>query len=100
MKFPQVRYWLSHVDGEHRANFSSWAGVDGVGQVEDLYTHHDFRHRGLATALIHHCVADSRAQGAESVVITADPADTLKRMFAAIGFRPVAITSEYVKDAA
>lgn len=100
VKFPQVRYWLSHVDGEPRAHFSSWAGVDGVGQVEDLYTHHDFRYRGLATALIHHRVADSRAKGAEAVVITADPADTLKRMFAAIGFRPVAITSEYVKDAA
>ncbi len=64
-----------------------------------MFTHPDFRHRGLATALIDHCVADRRAHGAGPVVIVADPTDTPKRMYAALGFRPVAIKRSWRKDA-
>jgi len=85
------------VDGRAAAYFNSWAGIDGVGQVEDLFTHPDYRHRGLATALIHRCVADCRAKGAGPVVIVSDPADTPKLMYAAMGFRPVALVSNYMK---
>ena len=96
-KSPPVRYWLAYVDGEPRAYFASWEGIDGIGQVEDLFTHPDYRHRGLATALIHHCVSDSRTSGAGPVVIVCDPADTPKRMYAAMGFRPIAIKRNYWK---
>ena len=65
--------------------------------MEDLFTHPEFRHRGLATALIHNCVADCRAHGAGPVVIVCDPGDTPKEMYAAIGFRPIAIKREYWK---
>ena len=99
IKSPPVRFWMAYVDGHPGAYFSSWGGVDGIGQVDDLFTHPEYRHRGLATALIHHCVADSRAQGARSVVITADPADTPKFMYAAMGFEPVALQSAYWKEA-
>ena len=97
-KTPSVRWWLACVDGEPRAYFSSWEGTEGVGQVEDLFTHPDFRHRGLATALIHHSVADCRAHGAGPVVIIADPTDTPKEMYAAMGFRPVAVRREWWKE--
>ena len=97
-KSPPVRYWLAYLDGHPRSYLSSWGGVAGVGLVEDLFTHPEYRHRGLATALIHHCVADSRAQGAESVIITADPADTPKLMYADLGFEPVALQSSYTKE--
>ncbi|MDP2674409.1 MAG: GNAT family N-acetyltransferase [Dehalococcoidia bacterium] len=97
-KTPPVRYWLAWADGQPRAYLASWEGVDGVGQVEDLFTHPEFRHRGLATALIHHCVADCRAHGAGAVVIAADTADTPKNMYAALGFRPVAISRTYWRD--
>ena len=97
-KSPPVRYWLAYLDGHPRSYFSSWAGVDGIGQVEDLFTRPEYRHRGLATALIHHCVADSRALGAESVIITADPGDTPKLMYSAMGFGPVALHSSYRKE--
>jgi GNAT superfamily N-acetyltransferase len=90
-----VRYWLAWVDGVPRAYFSSWPGTNGVGMVEDLFTHPEFRHRGLATALIAHCVADARARGAGAVVIGADPADTPKRMYADMGFRPVLVARRY-----
>ena len=97
LKTPPVRHWLACVDGEPRAYLSSWGGVDGVGMVEDLFTHPDFRHRGLATALIHHSVLEARRDGAGPVVIGADPKDTPKRMYAALGFRPVAVKREYLK---
>ncbi len=97
LKSPPVRHWLACVDGEPRAYLSSWVGVAGVGMVEDLFTHPDFRHRGLATALIHHGVAEARREGAGPIVIGADTTDTPKRMYAALGFRPVAVKREYLK---
>lgn len=97
VKSPPVRFWLAHVDDEPRAFFGSWEGIDGVGQVEDLFTHPEFRHRGLATALIHHGVADCRAHGAGPVVIVCDPDDTPKNMYATMGFRPIAIKRQYRK---
>jgi GNAT superfamily N-acetyltransferase len=97
LKQPPVQYWFACWEGRPVAYFNSWAGIDGVGQVEDLFTHPDFRHRGLATALIHHCVADARSKGAGPVVIVADPADTPKHMYAAMGFQPVAAYSHYLK---
>ena len=99
-KSPPVRYWLAYVDGQPRAYLGSWEGRDGVGQVEDLFTHPDFRHRGLATALIRHGVADCRACGAGPIAIAADPSDTPKQMYAAMGFRPVAVTRSYWKTVA
>lgn len=93
---PPVRHWLACVDGEPRAYLSSWGGVDGVG-IEDLFTHPDFRRRGLAWALIHHCVAEARKEDAGPVVIGADTTDTPKRMYAALGFRPVAVKRDYLK---
>jgi predicted GNAT family acetyltransferase len=68
--------------------------------VENLFTHPDHRHRGIATALIHHCVADARAHGSRPVVIVCDPNDTPKNMYGALGFRPVAIKRAYWKDVA
>lgn len=96
-KSPPVRYWLAYEDGEPRGYFNAWSGIDGVGQVENLFVQADYRHRGLATALIHHCVADARAHGAGAVVIVADATDTPKHMYAAMGFRPLAIKRSYVK---
>jgi ribosomal protein S18 acetylase RimI-like enzyme len=99
-KTPPVRYWLAWADGQPRAYLASWEGTGGVGQVEDLFTHPEFRHLGLATALIHHGVAEARKEGAGPVVIVADTADTPKRMYAAMGFRPVSISRTYWKNLA
>jgi GNAT superfamily N-acetyltransferase len=92
-----VRYWLAHVDGVARAYFASWPGENGIGMVEDLFTHPEFRHRGLATALIAHCVDHARSRGADAVVIGADPSDTPKRMYADLGFLPVLVRRNYIR---
>jgi GNAT superfamily N-acetyltransferase len=95
LKTPPDRKWLAFVDGAARGMASAWE-MDGVGQVEDVFVEPRFRHRGIATALIHHCVADCRTRGAGAVVIVADAADTPQTMYAAMGFRPVARKRRYV----
>ena len=97
LKQPPVLYFMAYVKDKPVAYFNSWAGIDGVGQVEDLYTLPKFRKRGIAHALIHYCVADARAKGAGPVIIAADPTDSPKRIYAAMGFRPVAMQSHYTR---
>ena len=94
---PPVRYWLAYAEDGPRAFFSSWMSSDGIGVLDDLYTHPDYRHRGLATALVHHCVADTRGRGAGPVALEADPTGTPKHMYAAMGFRPLSVSHEYLK---
>lgn len=95
VKSPPVRFWLAFAEGAPRGYFSSWEGIGGVGQVESLFVQREYRHRGLATALLQHCVADARRHGAGPVVIVAFATDTPKRMYAAMGWRPVAIKRDY-----
>jgi GNAT superfamily N-acetyltransferase len=97
-KAPALAFWLARVDETDAAFFSSWPGPDGVGIVEDLFTRPEFRHRGLATALIAHCVADSRERGAGPVAISARIADTPKHMYTALGFRPLCISRSYLRS--
>jgi GNAT superfamily N-acetyltransferase len=99
-KSPPVRYWLGYIDGVPRGYLTSWEGTAGVGQVETLFVHPHVRHRGLATALLHHCVQDCRALGAGPVVIAAAADDTPKQMYAAMGWRAVAVKREYVRHRA
>jgi len=94
-KSPPVHYWLAYLDGEPRGFCSAWEGLEGVGQVEDVFVHPDARHRGMATALIHACVRDCRQRGADAVIIVPDATDTPKQMYAALGFRPIALKREY-----
>ena len=97
IKHPPARSWLAWVDGGARSYLSSWPGENGVGMVEDLYTEPEYRRRGLATALIARCVADARARGAGPVIIIADPKDTPKQMYRALGFRPLFLHRDYLK---
>jgi GNAT superfamily N-acetyltransferase len=91
-KAPALRFWLARADGTDCAFLSSWPGANGVGKVEDLFTHPELRHRGIASALIAYCVRDARERGAGPVLIGALPNDTPMRMYAAMGFRPFCVT--------
>ena len=95
-----VRYWLARDGGEPRGFLCSWEGIDGVGQVEDLYVHPAARGRGIAAALLRHGVADCRRHGAKAVVIVADAGDSPKAAYARMGWVPVAVKREYVRRVA
>jgi ribosomal protein S18 acetylase RimI-like enzyme len=99
LKVPPTRYWLVLADAEPRGFLQSWEGTDGVGQVEDLFVEEPFRHRGLATALLHHGIADARAHGAAAITIVADATDTPKQMYARMGFEPIAVLRKYTRHA-
>lgn len=88
-KAPAVAFFLASVKRTDCGFFSSWPGTNRMAKVEDLFTHPDFRRRGIATALIRQCVEDARARGAREVVIGARVDDTPKAMYAALGFRPL-----------
>ncbi len=96
-KGEQAHHWLAWADGEARAYMSSWAGRNGVGMVEDLFTQREYRHRGLATALIAQGVADAREHGAGPIVIGAFVNDSPKRMYATMGFRPLFVSQSYTR---
>jgi GNAT superfamily N-acetyltransferase len=97
LKQPMVRSWFAVADGAPRAFFSSWPGENGVGMVEDLFCHADYRRRGLATALLTHCVADARERAAGPVLIVSNVGDTPKQMYAAMGFRPLYVERTWTK---
>ncbi|MFL6243184.1 MAG: GNAT family N-acetyltransferase [Acidimicrobiia bacterium] len=92
IKAPALRFWLARAGDTDCAFLSSWPGANGVGKVEDLFTHPEFRHRGIASALIAYGVRDARQRGAGPVLIGALPNDTPMHMYAAMGFRPFCVT--------
>jgi GNAT superfamily N-acetyltransferase len=96
-KAPALRFFLASVDGTDCAYLSSWPGGNGLGQIEDLFTLRNLRHRGVGTALIRHCVDEARARGATEVVIASRMNDTPKHMYAAMGFRPFCVSRTYLK---
>ncbi len=96
-KAARLQYYIAYVEGKAAAFFSACPGGNGIGQVEDLFTLPEFRHLGLATALMHRCVRDCRERGARYVAIACDPTDTPKQMYRAMGFAPVALASHYLK---
>jgi len=100
-----VGFFLAWSEGKAIAFFSSWPGPESpaaiapgigrVGMVEDLFTHPDHRGRGIARALIHHCVADARLRGADAVLIGAEVDDSPKAIYAAMGFAPTCLTQDW-----
>ena len=99
-KCPPLRFWIARVGGVDVAFFSSWPGENGVGLVEDLFTHPEFRRRGVATGLMARAVEDARERRADQVVIGARPEDTPRCMYGSMGFRPLCVTRQCLKTPA
>ena len=98
-KSPPVEYVLAYQDGRAVGFCSAWTGLEGMGQVEDLFVTPAYRHRGIATALLTRCVAMLRARGIGSVVLVADPTGTTREMYAKLGWTPLAVCRQYGKPA-
>ncbi|MBF6601247.1 MAG: GNAT family N-acetyltransferase [Dehalococcoidia bacterium] len=94
-KCPPLRYFIARSEGRPAGFFSSWQGVGGVGVVENLSVREAMRRGGIATALMHACVADARRHGASAVALTCNPHDWPKTWYARLGFRPVAVKRTY-----
>jgi ribosomal protein S18 acetylase RimI-like enzyme len=97
LKCPPVQYVLAYEDGHAVGHCSAWAGLEAVGQVEDLFVHEAYRHRGIGTAMLQHCVDAARSQGAGPIVIVVETTNTAKEMYVALGWRPVALCRQYSK---
>ena len=96
-KGPAMRFWLAASNGCDVGYFGSWPGIQGMGLVDDLFTHPDFRRRGIATALIARAVDDARDRGAGAVLIGARIDDTPKALYSALGFEPLCVARNYLK---
>jgi GNAT superfamily N-acetyltransferase len=91
----RVRTWLASRGDRTVGCFSEFVEGD-LGLLEDLYVHPAARLQGVATRLLAHCVGEARKRGARTVFLTARAADTPKHMYAKMGFRPVAITQNWL----
>jgi ribosomal protein S18 acetylase RimI-like enzyme len=96
--------WVAWLDG--RIVQACWVAVDrayvdylrcwlhlgsGVGYLHDLYTAPELRGRNLHRAMYPHIFRYFRNAGARAVVAAFQPENRIQRIFARLGFRPVAI---------
>jgi GNAT superfamily N-acetyltransferase len=95
-KCPPVATWLARLDGEPVGFFSELVRGD-VALLEDLYVLPSVRRRGVATALVAHCVDDARRRGARTCFLSARADDTPREMYARMGFRAVGVTRSLLK---
>lgn len=70
---------------------------NGLGMVEDLFTLPAHRGRGIASALIAHCVAHVRARGADAVFLGAHITERPKKLYAKLGFAPLFLTRQFIR---
>jgi GNAT superfamily N-acetyltransferase len=98
LKSPPVQHVMAFENGRAVGYCSAWSGLEGVGQVEDLFVHPAYRHRGIGTALIHSCVNVARAQGAGPMIIVVDRTNTAKNMYVTLGGRPLSLCRLYSKS--
>ncbi len=97
-KAPAYRFVVARVDGVDCAYGAAVLCGNGMGMVEDLFTLPVYRRRGIATAVIAHAVADVRRRGAGQVLIGGHVSDAPKHLYARLGFAPVCVTREYIKQ--
>ena len=92
------QFFLAQVDGTPCAYGSGVNCPDQIGMVEDLFTLPEFRKRGLASAIIKHCIDYVRERGAGPVFIGAHVNDTPKDLYHRLGFEPLFLTRTYFKE--
>jgi GNAT superfamily N-acetyltransferase len=67
-------------------------------QVEDVFTHPDFRNRGLASAVVLAAVAHARTAGHDLVWLIAEADDWPKALYAKLGFTPVGEFTVFTRE--
>jgi GNAT superfamily N-acetyltransferase len=92
---PAVRYHLAGDVDQPRGCIATWVGPEGVGVIEDVFVHPQYRGMGLATDLLRHAVHGLREEGVSEVLIGAEVTDTPKHLYHRFGFRPAAVLLSY-----
>jgi predicted GNAT family acetyltransferase len=71
---------------------------NGVGMIEDLFTHKTARRRGVASAMIAAFSDHLRESGCRAIFLGALASEEPKHLYARLGFRPVGLARSWVMD--
>lgn len=94
-----VEYLLARRAGAVIGCTAVWVSDEGVGLIEDVFVHPDYRGQGIATGLLRDAVQRARGRGAGPIVIGAEPDDTPKHLYVGFGFRPTRVATSMVAGA-
>ena len=90
-------YWLLVEDGIDAGYGMTAVCPNGLGLIENLFTVPERRGRGLMSAFIVASAARLKAAGCDALFLDAHVRDTPKRLYARLGFKPVALTRTWVR---
>ncbi len=92
------QFFLAELDAQPCAYGSGLCAPNGMGMVEDLFTLPQLRKRGIASAVIAHCVDYCRSRGANQVLIGSHANEQPKHLYRRLGFEPVCLTRDYIQQ--
>ena len=98
LKAPEFQFFIVRIEGQDCGYGGGGFCPGAMGIVEDIFTRPAFRSRGVASAVIARAVDYGRSRGAEEIQIGAVASGTAKHLYAGLGFKPVCITRQYVKE--
>ncbi len=93
------RIFLARHAGRASAYAMAVPAPAGFGVIDDVFTAPDLRRRGVASALLAHCVDWLRQQGCSTAFLTARASDRPKALYARLGFTPEMLVRRWVKTA-
>lgn len=96
-KASACQFFIAVLDGVRCAYGSGINGPNGMGMVDDLFTLPNFRQRGIASAIIAHCVEFVRNRGAGPILIGGHVSDKPKKLYFRLGFQPICLTRSFIK---
>jgi ribosomal protein S18 acetylase RimI-like enzyme len=91
----ETRFFGVEIEGE----IVAWTDLyvaQGVAQIEDVATVHEYRQRGYATACVLHAADEGRKAGADLVFLVADDEDWPKGLYRRLGFDEIGRLYKFV----
>ncbi|MEM7016405.1 MAG: GNAT family N-acetyltransferase [Pseudomonadota bacterium] len=92
------QFFLAMIDDQPCAYGSGINCPNGMGMVEDLFTLPEYRGRGIASAIIAHCVQFCRNRGAGPILIGSHANEPPKYLYHRLGFQPTFLTHSFIKQ--
>ncbi|WP_316214628.1 GNAT family N-acetyltransferase [Bradyrhizobium sp. SZCCHNR2035] len=95
-KSQSCRFFVAYLNGRPSAYGAAVSCPNGLGMVEDLFTLPSCRGRGIASALIHHCIETLRQDQDRIIFLGAHVTERPKRLYGKLGFTPLMLTREFL----